>query len=167
MPATPEDLFARLESLAITVKTYHHPPLFTVEDSRKLRGDIPGAHCKNLFLKDKKGALWLIVTLEETKINLKTLHKRIGAAHLSFGKPELLRQVLGVAPGSVTPFALMNETQNRVTVILDSRMMAEEILNFHPLTNEMTSTISSADLLKFIRACGFSPVHLEVAAGEH
>jgi Ala-tRNA(Pro) deacylase len=167
MPATPEDLFARLESLSIRVKTHHHPPLFTVEDSQKLRGDIPGVHCKNLFLKDKKGALWLIVTLEDTPVNLKTLHKRIGAAHLSFAKPELLMQVLGVTPGSVSPFALINDTKAQVNVILDSHMMDGEILNYHPLTNEMTSTITSRDLLKFIRACGFEPAHLEVAAEDH
>jgi len=167
MPFTPEDLFARLESLSIQIKTHHHPPLYTVEDSRKLRGDIPGAHCKNLFLKDKKGALWLIVTLEETRIDLKSLHKRIGAARLSFGKPELLLQVLGVTPGSVSPFALINDKENRVRVVLDARMMAEEMLNYHPISNEMTSTIASADLLKFIQACGFKPMHLEVAAEDH
>ncbi len=164
MPATPDDLFARLKSLAIQIKTHHHPPLFTVQDSQRLRGDIPGAHCKNLFLKDKKGALWLIVTLEETRIDLKTLHKRIGAGRLSFGKPELLMQVLGVTPGSVSPFALINDTQQRVNVVLDCEMMAKESLNYHPLTNEMTSTISSSGLLAFIRACGFEPAHLEVAA---
>ncbi len=167
MPATPDKLFAALEKLGIKTTTHHHPKLFTVEDSQKLRGDIPGGHCKNLFLKDKKGVLWLIVTLEEAQIDLKTLHKRINSARLSFGKPDLLMQILGVSPGSVSPFALMNDKQNIVNVVLDTHMMAKKLLNYHPLCNEMTTTISSADLLTFIRECGFEPSKLEVAAIEH
>ena len=161
---TREQLLARLAELGIETKTVSHPPLFTVEDSRKLRGDIPGGHCKNLFLKDKKGQIWLVVTLEGTQVDLKTLHKTIGAARLSFGKPDLLMEVLGVIPGSVTPFALINDTQARVNIVLDQAMMSLDLLNYHPLTNEATTAIRSADLLTFVKACGHEPRILAVSA---
>lgn len=163
-PNTSAELFARLHALGIETSTVEHPPLHTVEDSRRLRGDIPGGHCKNLFLKDKKKALWLVVTLEEARVDLKTLPGRIGAARLSFGRPELLMEVLGVSPGSVSPFALINDTEFSVNVILDRRMMALERLNFHPLSNEATTSIASADLLRFIADCGHSP-RIEAVAG--
>lgn len=155
--ASRADLLSRLESLGIPSTTTDHPPLHSVADSQALRGDIPGGHCKNLFLKDKKQVLWLVVTLEDTAIDLKTLPKKIGAARLSFGKPELLGEVLGVVPGSVTPFALINDTEKRVNVILDADMMALDLLNYHPLSNDATTSISSADLLRFIEDCGHSP----------
>lgn len=157
MPATREELFSYLEKLGVEIRTFEHPPLFTVEQSKKYRGDIPGGHCKNLFLKDKKGALWLIVTLEETAVNLKTLHKTIGSARLSFGKPDLMQDVLGIEPGSVSPFALINDREKHTNVVLDQTMMALELLNYHPLSNEATTSISSADLLAFIKSLGFEP----------
>ncbi len=151
---TPEQLLARLDELDIAAETHSHPALFTVEDSKALRGDLPGVHCKNLFLKDKKQALWLIVAAEDTPINLKELKNKIGSHHLSFAKPELLMEVLGVAPGSVTPFALINDTDHRVNVILDSHMMGVELVNYHPLSNEMTTALSPDGLREFIKACG-------------
>lgn len=122
-----------------------------------MRGSIPGGHCKNLFLKDEKGDIWLLVCLEDARIDLKTMPARIGSRRLSFGKPDLMREVLGVEPGSVTPFGLINDRNRRAHVVLDQAMMGHEHLNFHPLRNDATTTIASADLLKFIRACGHSP----------
>ena len=152
MPTSPEQLIAYLDGLGITTTTHTHPPVFTVEEAQALRGTLPGGHCKNLFLKDKKGRLWLVVALEDSKVDLKTLDKRIGSARLSFGNGELLWEVLGVRPGSVTPFAVINDKDQRVTVVLEQAMMAHELLNYHPLDNGRTTAIQSADLLKFLRA---------------
>ncbi|MEM8743458.1 MAG: YbaK/EbsC family protein [Pseudomonadota bacterium] len=164
MPATRDQLLERLGALEIDTKTVEHPPLFTVEESRALRGKIPGAHTKNLFLKCKKGTIWLIVALENADINLKTAHKVIGSGRLSFGRAELLEETLGVLPGSVTPFSLINDTENRVSVVLDAAMMEHDVLNFHPLENTATTTISRDGLLKFVRDCGHDPRILNVSA---
>src|SRR5262245_1347938 len=154
-PATPADLFARLDRLGISHATVSHPPLFTVEQSRELRGKIPGGHTKNLFLKDKKDALYLVVALEDAVIELKSLHRRLGAhGRFSFGSAELMREALGVEPGSVTPFAAINDTAARVTVVLDAAMMTHPILNYHPLVNTMTTAIARDDLVKFLAATG-------------
>jgi Ala-tRNA(Pro) deacylase len=163
MPATRDNLFARLDALGIATTTVEHAPLFTVEQSKALRGDLPGGHCKNLFLKDKKGALWLVVTLEDATVDLKALPARIGAARISFGNAALLEEVLGVTPGSVTPFGLINDTGQRVTVVLDQAMMARDPLNYHPLVNDATTAIAPADLLAFIRSCGHDPKIVAVA----
>lgn len=163
MPATREDLFKRLQSLGIVTTTKEHIPVFTVEDAQKVHGDVPGGHCKNLFCKDEKGSLWLIVCLEDDRVDLKKAPAIIGSKRLSFGKPHLLLEVLGVEPGSVTPFALINDTQNRVNVILDQRMMAQQPLNYHPLRNDATTTIRAEDLLTFITSCGHTPRVLPVA----
>ncbi|MEM9205948.1 MAG: prolyl-tRNA synthetase associated domain-containing protein [Pseudomonadota bacterium] len=157
MPVTPDALFDRFAELGIAVERHNHPPLHTVEESQSLRGEIPGGHCKSLFLKDKKGALWLVVTLEETPIDLKALPKHIGSARLSFGKPDLLYETLGVLPGAVTPFALINDTDLMVNVVLDAAMMEQDLLNYHPLVNTTTVTIARDDVLKFIAACGHKP----------
>lgn len=155
MPATSEELLVRLDALGIVATTHSHPPLYTVEDSKALRGSLPGGHCKNLFLKDKKGQVWLVVADEDREIDLKRLRRQIGAGGtLSFGKPELLEELLGVKPGSVTPFGLINDTGRQVRVILDKHMLEHEVVNYHPLTNDATTTIASADLLRFIEACG-------------
>ena len=125
MPATPDQLFAALDALAIKHTTVKHPPLFTVEQSRALRGQIPGGHTKNLFLRDKKDALFLVVAEEEADIDLKGLHRLLGASgRFSFGSADLLREVWGVEPGAVTPFGAINDTAGRVTVVLDAAMMA-------------------------------------------
>jgi len=156
-PAGREDLFACLVGLAIETTTREHPPVFTVEEARALRGEIAGAHCKNLFLKDKNDVLWLIVCLEDRRVDLKALPARIGSGRLSFGRPELLRRILGIDPGAVTPFALINAPPGSVNVVLDAEMMRHDLVNYHPLENCATTTISPADLLKFIRACGHDP----------
>ncbi|MSO92308.1 MAG: prolyl-tRNA synthetase associated domain-containing protein [Rhodospirillales bacterium] len=162
MHATREELLRRLDELGIRSTTVEHPPVFTVEESKRLRGELPGGHCKSLFLKDKKDVLWLVVALEDRPIDLKELRRRIGAANLSFGRPELLMEVLGVGPGSVTPFALINDRARRVNVVLDQAMMAIEAVNYHPLANRATTTIAPADLLRFIRACGHEPRQIEL-----
>jgi Ala-tRNA(Pro) deacylase len=158
MPATPTDLFAYLDSLGIAHQSVSHPPVFTVEEARALRGQVAGAHTKNLFLRDKKEALFLVVALEDALIELKSLHRRLGASgRFSFGSPELLRELLGVEPGSVTPFAAINDTAGRVTVVLDAAMMTHAVLNFHPLVNTATTTISRDGLVKFLEATGHVP----------
>jgi len=157
MPATRQQLLDRLNTLGIETSTKEHAPVYTVEEARALRGEIPGGHCKNLFLKDDKGNLWLIVCLEEAEVDLKAAPAKIGSRRLSFGRAELLREVLGVEPGSVTPFGLINDTEQRVNVVLDAGMMAHELLNYHPLENTATTTIRAADLVAFIRACGHEP----------
>ena len=158
MPASPQDLFARLDSLGIAHKTHAHPPLFTVEESKRLRGELPGGHCKNLFLRDKKRNLFLLVALEDRPIDLKSLRHALGATgNLSFGQPELLMEVLGVEPGAVTPFALINDTQRRVAVFLDKAMLAVDPLNYHPLSNTQTTAIAPKDLVRFIESCGHAP----------
>ena len=122
MPKTPDQLFAALDALGIKYSTVKHPPLFTVEQSRTLRGQIPGGHTKNLFLRDKKYAIYLVVTLEDAEIDLKGLHRQLGATgRFSFGSADLMREVLGVEPGSVTPFGAINDAEGRVTVVLDAR----------------------------------------------
>ena len=160
---TRAELLAYLSELGIETKTTDHPPLHTVDESRALRGDIPGSHTKNLFLKCKKNKLWLVVTLEDANVDLKILHRLIGSGRLSFGKPDLLIEALGVPPGSVTPFALINDKSCRVNVVLDQTMMQRNPLNYHPLENNATTTIGSEDLLTFIRATGHDPVILSVA----
>ena len=132
--------------------------MFTVESSRSLRGQIPGAHTKNLFLRDKKYAIYLVVTLEHADIDLKGLHRLLGAnGRFSFGSSDLMREVLGVEPGSVTPFCAINDTQGRVTVVLDATMMGQKELNYHPLVNTMTTSIDRDDLVKFLESTGHTP----------
>ncbi len=153
-------LMARFEELGIGTRTYLHQPVFTVEEARSLRGSLPGGHTKNLFLKDKKAGLWLVVAREELAVDLGALAKALGAPRFSFGAPGLLAQTLGVPPGSVTPFALINDTQARVRVVLDEGLMALEPLNFHPLRNDRTTAIAPADLVAFLRASGHEPMLL-------
>lgn len=155
---TPDQLFVALDALGIKYSTVKHPPLFTVEQSRNLRGQIPGGHTKNLFLRDKKYAIYLVVTLEDAEIDLKDLHRRLGATgRFSFGSADLMREVLGVEPGSVTPFGVINDTEGRVTVVLDTAMMEHETLNYHPLVNIMTTSIKRDDLVKFLESTGHMP----------
>jgi Ala-tRNA(Pro) deacylase len=164
VPASRQDLFARLAELGIETETVEHPPVFTVAESSVLERRLPGGHTKNLFLKDRRGRLFLVVALGHAKIDLKSLHKTLGCERLSFGSPELLTEVLGVPPGSVTPFALINDAACRVTVILDADMMRHERLNYHPLANTATTSIARHDLLAFIRSCGRKPQIVTVAS---
>jgi Ala-tRNA(Pro) deacylase len=157
MAATPEELFARLDALGISYRTHHHPAVFTVAEAVARRGVLPGGHCKCLFLEDRQGGLWLVVALEECRVDLKALSQRLGAPRFSFGKPETMRAVLGVEPGSVTPFALVNDRDRRVSVVLHEAMLAHHPLNYHPLVNTMTTALAPADLARFIASCGHAP----------
>lgn len=158
-PLTPTDLFALLDRLGLVTRTAHHPPVFTVAESREVKEAIPGAHTKNLFLKDKAGRLFLVVAPAEAGIDLKRLPPLVGAAgRFSFGSADTLRAVLGVEPGSVTPFAAANDRDGRVTVVLDAGLMGSARINVHPLANTMTTTIAVGDLLAFLRATGHEPV---------
>jgi len=158
MPASPDDLFAYLDSLGIAHQTVRHPPMFTVNEAQSLRGKVPGGHTKNLFLRDKKGALYLVVAPEDAVIELRSLHRLVGASgRFSFASTELMRETLGVESGSVTPFAVINDKTGRVTVVLDAAMMANDVLNFHPLANVATTTIARDGLLKFLESTGHPP----------
>lgn len=154
MPASPDDLFAYLDALGIAHSTVWHEAMFTVEQSSALKADMPGAHTKNLFLKDKDGQLVLIAAEAHGSIRLNQLHKLIGTARLSFGAPELMTEVLGVVPGSVTAFALMNDKAGRVRFLVDAVLAAAEMVNFHPLVNTGTTAISQADFRRFVEATG-------------
>ena len=157
---------ACLARLGIAATTVDHEPVFTVDESQELRGQIPGAHTKNLFLKDKKGALFLVVAPEDAVIDLKHLHHAIGASgRLSFGKAEVLMEALGVTPGSVTAFAAMNDAEGRVTVVIDERLAAAPAVNGHPLTNTATTTVSSAGLIAFLKDTGHEPLIVALPAG--
>src|SRR5687768_16353132 len=147
----------KLAALGIAWTTHAHVPVFTVEEAQNLRGQLPGTHTKNLFLEDKRGALWLVVAREERRVDLNALSRAIGAPRFSFGKPERLVEALGIAPGAVTPFAMMNAAPGSVTMILDREMMGGDVLNFHPCRNDRTTAIGAADLLRFLRACGHEP----------
>src|SRR5437762_14309012 len=158
LAATSAELFAALDRLGIAHPTVSHPPLFTVEQSQSLRGAIPGGHTKNLFLKDKKGALFLVTALEDADIGLKSLHRRLGATgRFSFGAADAMLETLGVLPGAVTPFGVINDTAGRVTVILDQALMRHETINAHPLTNSMTTSIARDDLVRFLQSTGHPP----------
>ncbi len=156
-PATPEALFDKLDALGIAHRTVEHPPLYTVEESRALRGELPGGHTKNLFLRNKKGGMWLVTCLEDRAIDLKDLGERLGGYRLSFGRPERLMQYLGVIPGAVTPFAVINDHQDAVQMVLDSALLDHDPLNFHPLDNSRTTAVSPKDLLTFLEAVGHYP----------
>ena len=166
-PATPAELFVYLDSLGISHQTVTHPPVFTVEEAQAAPRDTAGGHTKNLFLRDKKGALFLVVAPEDAAIELKSLHRLLGASgRFSFGSAELMRELLGVEPGSVTPFAVINDKGGRVTVILDAALMVHDVLNFHPLVNTGTTTISREGLLKFLEATGHRP-RIEALSAAH
>jgi Ala-tRNA(Pro) deacylase len=164
MPATPEDLFARFDALGIAHVTHRHRPVFTVDEGRDLKASMPGGHTKNLFLKDKKGAIFLISAISDTAIDLTATSKLLGSGRFSFGSAERLKQHLGVEPGSVTLFAIINDPERTVTLVLDEALLAHDPVNFHPLKNDATTAISPADMLKFIRALGREPIRLSFDA---
>jgi Ala-tRNA(Pro) deacylase len=166
MHASPEALYRRFDALGIRHTTYHHPAVFTVAESTALRGELPGGHCKSLFLKDRKDGLWLVVLLEHRRLDLKALADHLEAPRFSFGGAPLLYAALGVTPGSVTPFALMNDGEGRVRVVLDAEMLEVDPLNYHPLVNTATTAVSPGDLLKFIAATGHEPRIIHMAGLE-
>jgi Ala-tRNA(Pro) deacylase len=158
MATTPDQLFAALTRLGIAYSTVSHPPLFTVGQSQALRGKIPGGHTKNLFLRDKKQTLFLVVTEEDAEIDLKGLHRLLGATgRFSFGSADLMMEVLGVTPGSVTPFGAINDHETRVTVVLDAGLMEHTTINAHPLINTMTTSLGRDDLIRFLESTGHPP----------
>jgi Ala-tRNA(Pro) deacylase len=163
-PATQDQLFARLDALRIAHLTHRHPPVFTVAESEHVKAAMPGGHTKNLFLKDKKGALFLLCAIAETRIDLNAVSKLIGAGRFSFGSGELLQQMLGVPPGSVTLFALINDPEQRVRLILDEALYAHDPVNFHPLRNDATTAISPAGMAHFVASLGRVPVRLAFGA---
>jgi Ala-tRNA(Pro) deacylase len=158
---SPQQLFAHLDALGLAHRSVEHAPVFTVEEARAHRGDLPGHHIKNLFLRNKKEEMWLVVALEDRAIDLKRLGEVLGAGRLSFGSPDRLRRTLGVEPGSVTPFALINDTARRVRLVLDRALSDGGPVNAHPLTNTMTTAISFADLKRFFETTGHRPQWLE------
>lgn len=157
-PLNQQQILERLRALGIPAETVEHHAVFTVAESRSVKAAIPGAHTKNLFLKDKKGRLFLITAQDETRIDLKRTHEAIGAAgRLSFGSADQLREALGVEPGSVTPLAVANDREARVTVILDANLMAHERINVHPLVNTATTGLARDDLVRFLAGTGHPP----------
>ncbi len=151
-------VYRRLSALGIGWQTHAHAPLFTVEEARHLRGSLPGIHTKNLFLEDRKGRFWLVVAREELAVDLNALARSLGAPRFSFGKPERMVELLGVAPGAVNPFAVMNDPECRVTVVLDEKLIEGGMVNFHPMRNDRTTAISSAGLMGFLEGCGRRPM---------
>lgn len=156
-PASRADLFALLDRLGVAHATVDHPPVFTVAEGGAIKAEMPGGHTKNLFLKDKKGALILISALQSTEIPLKGLHRALGCGRLSFADADRLHAALGVTPGSVTAFAIINDPDRRVRFILDAALMAYDPVNFHPLENTATTAVSPEGLLTFVRAMGREP----------
>jgi Ala-tRNA(Pro) deacylase len=161
-PLGEAELLQRLAGLGIATRTVAHPPVFTVEEAKRLRGQLPGGHCKSLFLRNKKGGMWLVVTLEDRAVDLKGLGERLGAGRLSFGSPDRLMRHLGIIPGAVTPFAVVNDRERSVTVALDAALLRHDPLNFHPLRNDRTTAIAPADLVRFLDAEGHPPLILDL-----
>lgn len=156
--ATPEPLMALLDQARITHATYAHAAVFTVDESADIKSSLPGGHTKNLFLKDKKGSLWLVTALHDTDIDLKWLRKRLSVQNLSFANAELMQEHLGVTPGSVTPLGLMHDKNRAVNFVLDARILACDLVNCHPLRNDMTTALKPQDLIKFLEDMGYKPV---------
>jgi Ala-tRNA(Pro) deacylase len=154
---TPDELLARLDALGIDATTVSHRPVFTVEEAKAHRGELAGAHTKNLFVRDKKGVMWLVVAMESQPVDLRALAVSLGHKRFSFGSADRLRRYLGVIPGAVTPFAVVNDGEGAVRVALDTSLREHELWNFHPLVNSMTTTIRREDMLRFLEAVGHPP----------
>jgi Ala-tRNA(Pro) deacylase len=162
LPTSPQQLLDRLTSLRIAHHVVHHPPLFTVEESKALRGELPGHHIKNLFLRDRRERMFLVVAQEDRRIDLKALAPVIGAEKLSFGSAERLMKYLGVLPGAVTPFALINDRDADVSILLDRSVMSGGAIHCHPLVNDMTVALQPEDLLRFLRETGHEPRLIDI-----
>ena len=161
-----DDLYSYLAKEGIEVTTIEHPPVFTVDDAQEHTSHLPGGHVKNLFLQDKRGGFWLVTCGDEQRVKVNGLARLLDAPRFSFAKAEPLMEVLGVAPGSVTPLALINDIERKVTPVLDEKMLRHELLNVHPLENTATTTIASADLLRFVRSLGYDPVIIDLDLSE-
>jgi Ala-tRNA(Pro) deacylase len=156
-PETTQGLLERLAALEIAQRTVAHPPLFTVAESKALRGQLPGLHIKNLFLRNKKGTMWLVTCLEDREVDLKWLGEALGAGRFSFGSAERLMAYLGVSPGAVTPFAVINDKAGLVAMVLDAALVTDEPVNAHPLVNDRTTAVTGRDLVRFLEAAGHPP----------
>ena len=161
-PRTPDELFRRLDELGISVRTLEHDPVFTVEEARAVRGKLEGGHTKNLFLRNQKGKMWLVVCLEDRKVDLKALAARLGAGRFSFGSPGRLMKHLGVIPGAVTPFGIINDRTGAVRTVLERALFDHRVLNFHPLDNARTTTIATEDLARFLEAEEHAPEIIDI-----
>lgn len=164
MPMTPDRLFALLDAEGVPHRTASHPPLHTVEESQALRGQLPGAHLKNLFLRDEKGAIFLLAALEDAEIRINRLHRQVGCKRLSFGKPDLLWDVLGVRPGSVTILGLLNDSATGIGFLIDRNILGFDEVNAHPLVNEMTTTLPREPLFGLLARRGHVAVPVDLAA---
>ena len=162
--ATPHDLYAFLDAHGIGHRTLEHPAVFRVGEGEEIKAALPGGHTKNLFLKDAKDQLWLISARDTATIDLKRLHHVIGSARLSFGKAELMEETLGVAPGSVTAFGLINDRNRRVRFVLDRTLAEADLVNFHPLTNTATTTVTGEGFRRFLAALGVTPLVVDFVA---
>ena len=162
LPTPPKDLLKTLQSLDIEYKYHEHAPTFTVEESDKLKTHIAGVHCRNLYLRDKKKKNFLIVAANETEVDMKRLQEKLGCGRLSFGSADRLWEFLGIRPGSVCPFTVINDPEHHVQVVLDAHMMRADIVNYHPMDNAMTIGITPEDLLKFFAYTGHEPITLDL-----
>ena len=162
LPTKPDALFKRLDDLDILYTTWHHPAFFTVEEGLEFEKDIPGLHCRNLFVRDKRETMFLVSAANETKIDLKKLSALLACGRLSFGSPERLWANLGVRPGSVCPYAIINDTAGAVTMVLDDTIMHATTVNFHPMVNTMTIGVAPQDLVRFIESTGHTPLILDL-----
>lgn len=161
--AVERPLMERLAALGIETRTHRHPPLRTVAESKALRGELEGVHIKNLFLRDKKRNLWLVTVQEDHEVDLKALRNHLDTrGNLSFGSADLLVEALGVTPGAVTPFAVMNDEAARVTFVLERAVLDGPVVLAHPLHNEATTAIAPDDLLRFAEACEHSPLLIDL-----
>lgn len=151
---TRTSLLAQLGAWNIQATTVDHEPLFTVEQSTKVHREVSGSHTKNLFLKDKKGALFLVTAEHATQVNLKNLHKKLGCGRLSFANADLMQAHLGIMPGSVTALAIINDTAGKVRFVLDQHLAKADIINAHPLENTATTSIARDDLMTFAQKTG-------------
>jgi Ala-tRNA(Pro) deacylase len=162
LPTSPQTLLKLLKSLNIEHTLHNHDPIFTVEEGAHLKENIAGLHCRNLFLRDKKKRMFLVVVGNDTKVDLKALEKQLECARLSFGSPDRLWEYLGIRPGSVCPFCVLNDPKHLVQVVLDKDMMTANIVNYHPLDNAMTVGLTPAALLKFFEHTKHSPITLDL-----
>lgn len=163
MPITSDELLQQLKALGIQAVTHEHPPLRTVEEAKALRGDLPGGHVKNLFLRGKQDRYWLFTTFEDTTVDLKALGRLLDAGRFSFGSATALEQMLGILPGAVSPLAAVNDTDGAVTVVLDEKLLAADRLNVHPLRNDRTTALAPGDLVRFLESCGHPPRLIRLA----
>jgi Ala-tRNA(Pro) deacylase len=164
MLSTKDDLLAFLDRIGVAHTTCDHPAVFRVGEGEDIKAALPGAHTKNLFLKDARDQLWLISAEGHARIDLKRLHQVIGSARLSFGSPALMAETLGVTPGSVTAFALANDRGRRVRFVLDRTLAEADIVNFHPLTNTATTGVAAEGFRRFLAAIGVEPLVVDFEA---